>query len=137
MRLGAEPCADRVRPDVLARVRQVLVVPDQLGVESLLEQVSDATVPSVELLRVDPVEALHPTRKRVAIAFHDRMEVVRHQAESLHPQLFASDDATEQRHEEPIVLSVPVDDAPVHPAHGHMEDPVVRKNVPRQPSHSP
>jgi hypothetical protein len=57
----------------------VPVVAYNLGVESLLKEVADAPVASVELLRIDPVQPLHRPRKRIAIAFDDRVEVIRHE----------------------------------------------------------
>jgi hypothetical protein len=133
--LLAEARADRVRPYVRARVAEVLVVADQLGVEPLLEEVADAAVAGVELLRVDPVQPLHRPRERVAVALDDRMEVVRHQAIGLDPERLARDDAAKQGGEEAVVLDVAVDAAPVHPAHRHVEHPVRGKHVPRQPGH--
>jgi hypothetical protein len=59
VRLVAQTRPDRVRPHVLARVRQVLVVADHLRVKSLLEKVADASVACVEFLRVDPVQPFH------------------------------------------------------------------------------
>jgi hypothetical protein len=133
--LLAQARSDRVRPDVGARVAEVLVVADQLGVKPLLEEVADAAVAGIELLCVDPVQPLHRPRERVAVALDDRVEVVRHQAVGLDPERLPRDHAAKQSHEEAVVLDVAVDAAPVHPACRHVEHPVRRKRVPRQPGH--
>jgi len=135
MDLSAEAGADGVRPDVLARVAEVLLIADQLGVEPLLVEVPDPPMAGIELLGVDAVQPLHRPGERVAIAFDDRVEVVRHQAVRLDLERLARDDAPEERNEESVVLGVPVDDAPVHPAHRDVEDRVLRQHVPRQPGH--
>jgi hypothetical protein len=133
--LLAEARADRVRPDVAARGREVLVVVDQLGVETLLVEVADTAVASVELLRIDPVEPFHRPGESVAVALDDRVEVVRHQAVGPDLERLACDHAAKESDEEPVVLTVPVDNAPVHPADRHVEGTVGRKRVARQSRH--
>jgi len=81
VRLSAEPGANRVRPDVVDGAAELLVVPDLAGVEPALEQVAGAVVPLVEPLRVDTVQPVHEPGHRVAGAFEDGVEVVRHHAE--------------------------------------------------------
>jgi hypothetical protein len=50
--LVAEPGSYRVVPDVLDRVREVLVVADHAGAEPALKEVPDAVVPFVESLGI-------------------------------------------------------------------------------------
>jgi hypothetical protein len=56
----AEAGAHGVRDDVLADVREVVLVLDDAAGEAVGEEVAEPAVPLVELLRVAAVQELHP-----------------------------------------------------------------------------
>jgi hypothetical protein len=56
----AESDPHRVGPDVVARVGEIALVFDRLGLEAALEEVADAAVAVVEGGRVETVQPLHP-----------------------------------------------------------------------------
>jgi hypothetical protein len=58
--LSAHPGADRVRPDVVAGVGEVLVVSNHPGMKPGLKEVASPFVALIEPLRVKLVELLEP-----------------------------------------------------------------------------
>jgi hypothetical protein len=97
-------------------------------VEPALEQVTGAVVPLVEPLRVDTVQPVHEPRHRVAGAFEDRVEVVRHHAERRARELVLERQAPQRVHERQPIVVVEVDQAPVDAARGGVEAAVRRKH---------
>jgi len=99
----------RVREDVLDSVSEVLVVLDDGRGETVAEQVSLAAVPTVELLRVDAVHALHAGRERRERALDDEVQVCVHQAPGEDPPGSLQDLACEQTEQEEALVVVPND----------------------------
>ena len=90
--------------------------------EATLEQVAGAVVPLVEPLRVDAVQPVHEPGHRVAGAFEDGVEVVRHQAERRARELVLERQAPQREHERQAIVVVEVDQAAVDAASGGVED---------------
>src|SRR5262249_885999 len=100
---------DGVVLDVLEGAREVQLVTNHLGVEPLLEEVADAAVPHVELLRVRALEALHSLRELVEITADKQVIVGRHQAvQEAGPTELAGDPP--QTHEEAAPVAVVMED---------------------------
>jgi hypothetical protein len=114
----------------------VLVVLDDPGGEAVLEQVPDALVALVEPLGVDAVDPVERPGNCLHRALEDRVEVVRHEAVGMHLDLVLRHHAVEENEQEPVVLSVPKDQAPVDPAGRDVEDPVRGKHATRDTRHA-
>ena len=78
--LEAELGPNRVVPDVHARARKVLVVPQNTGVEPVLKQVADSLVPPIETLSVKAIQLVEAMRKPVKLRLDDQVVVISHQA---------------------------------------------------------
>ena len=87
-----------------------------------------AVVPLVEPLRVDAVQPVHQPGHRVAAAFEDGVEVVRHQAERRARELVLERQTPQRVHERQAIVVVEVDQAAVDAARGGVEAAVRRKH---------
>jgi hypothetical protein len=108
----------------------VLVVGDQSRFEAALEQMADAAVASVEGRGVQPVQPLHPLRQRRLPALDDQMEVVAHQAVGVQLPGAAVGDAKQELDEEPPIVVVHEDRAPVDATRGQVVDAVGKGRTP-------
>src|SRR5204863_1687504 len=108
-RRRAHAGGDGVVPDVRVRALEMPLVAYDLRVEAVLEEVADAAVPGVELLRVGSLEPLHPLRELLELTAHEQVIVRRHQTigEARPPEL--SDDPP-QALEEAVAVAVIVED---------------------------
>jgi len=123
--------------DVVDRGRQVLVVADDPGGESVAEEVAPTAVAQVEALRVPTVEHAHRGRERLPVAGADQMDVISHLAPRAELPAEALGDAVEQAAVGVAVLVVAEDRAAVDAARGDVVDAFGGKHVPRQPGHLP
>jgi hypothetical protein len=121
--------------DVTARGEQVALPVDRSRGEAVGEQVAEATVALVERLRVAALEALDAARQLGLGAVEDQVVVRRHQAERMHRPAEALGAGADVCEEEPPVVVVAEDRAPVHAARHHVEVPV-RKRGSRHPRHA-
>ncbi len=131
----AETGAHRVVPDVFARVREMLVVLDDLRAEPILKQVPGAAVALVEPLGMDAVDPVEGPRDRLHRALYDRVNVVGHEAIRMRLQGMLRNQAPEEHEEKPVVVLVAEDQAPVDAADRDVEDPERREHPPGQTSH--
>jgi co-chaperonin GroES (HSP10) len=107
--MAAEAGANGVRDHVSADSRELVLVLDRTAPEALAEEVPPATVASVEALRVAAVQALEPSGELRDGRLHDKVVVVRHQAERVQAPVVLADDDPEEAEEEPAVVVVAVD----------------------------
>jgi hypothetical protein len=125
--LLAESGSYRVVPDVLDRVREVLVVADHAGAEPALEEVPHAIVPFVESLRVEAVQSVLTCRKARELGLDDQVVVISHQAIRVAFPAVSPHDLVKQPHESPPILVVHEDRPLLHPARRDVEDADLRE----------
>jgi len=94
----------------------VEVVGDRPRLEAPLEEMPDAAMARVEAGRVDPVQAFHALGERGLAALDDQVEVVAHQAVRVQLPAPAIGDAPQEVDEQPTVVVVNEDRAPVDAA---------------------
>jgi hypothetical protein len=102
----------------------VLIVANQARLEAALEQMARAAVAGVEAGGVQPVQPLHPFRQRRLPALDDQVEVIAHQAVGVQLPVMTIGDAEQEVDEEPPVLVVHEDQAPVDAARRQVVDAV-------------
>jgi hypothetical protein len=100
-----------------------------------LEEVSDPAVPTVELLRIAPVQPVHSPRKLGEIGLDDEMEVVRHQTCGVKRPFEALERYGQEREEGAPVEIVVRDLRPSRSADGHVERPAGTKKASRSARH--
>jgi len=99
------------------------VAADKPRVEALLEQVPDAAVPRVELLRVWRIQPLHAFRELLKVSTHEQVKVIRHQAVQEARPLELTGDAPQPEEEAATVAVVVEDLAARDTACGDVVDP--------------
>jgi hypothetical protein len=119
----AEPRADRVVHDVFDRVREVVVVADDPGGETIPEEMSASAVSLVETLSVDAVQAVHAVGEARHGRLDDEVVVRAHQTEHVAAPAFALDDVGEQREEGDAVAVVAIDHLVRDTARRHLKEP--------------
>jgi hypothetical protein len=99
--------------------------------EALLEEMADASVPLVESLRVDAVEAVHTARHVFELGLDDQVEVIVEQAVGDDGPAGACGRVDEETHPAQAVDVVDDDRHPRDAADSDVEDAGGRKNAPR------
>ena len=102
----------------------MLVVADHPAGEAVAEDVAVPPMATVEALRIDAVQILHPVREPLDGRLDDEVVVRAHQAERVALPAVAADDEREQAQEVEAVGIVDENQPPEHAKSGDLEDPV-------------
>jgi len=131
----AEARADRIPEDVLDSVPVVLLVADDPAGEAVAPEVAPAAVAGVELLRMDPVQALKAGREERNGSLDEQVVVVREERERVDAPGVAVDGARQEREERSAVVVVADDGATVDAFRGDVVDAGLRQRRARDPCH--